>query len=90
MTINYDFIRPDILASLQRYAEQGIPTGDFLRAVLANDLMEACGCADEDNQRTLFHIVAYVYNEMPSICHGSEKRVDCWIKEKREQLRREA
>lgn len=82
--IDYTLIREDIIASLERYVKHGIKCGDFLTAVLANDLTEACGRADDDNQRTLFHIVAYIYNELPSDCWGSYTRVDGWIERKRQ------
>lgn len=64
---NYDCIKPETLASLKRYAEQRIPTGGFLQAVLENDLMQAFHRADEENCEALFHICAYIYNELP-IC----------------------
>ena len=71
--------------SLKRYVEQGIPTGDFLRAVLSNDLMEAMGRADENNRAALWDICCYVYNEMPSTSHGSPQRVDEWIRKHQEK-----
>src|ERR1017187_2246956 len=80
--------RPELVSdtvreSLARYVQQGIPTGGFLRAVLSNDLMNAFGRADDQNAATLFHICAYIYNELPSACHGSEKVVDAWMQGKR-------
>lgn len=75
----YERIRPDIRASLDRYAKNGVPVGDFLTAVLANDLMESAGRADDYNRHTLFESCTYVYNEMPSLCHGSREAVAKWI-----------
>lgn len=80
--IEYSLIREDIIASLKLYAEKRCPTGGFLQAVLENDLSEACAHADEDNARNLFQIVAYVYNEMPSVCWGSPQKVAAWLKRK--------
>jgi len=65
--------------SLDRYAKEGCPTGDFLRAVLANDLMESFGRADIDNREDMFDICSYVYNDTPAACHGSYDKVDKWI-----------
>ena len=65
---------------IDQYVEHGIPTGDFLRAVLANDLMEAFGRADQENRRDLYEIAVYIYNETPSTCHGSYAIVDEWIR----------
>ena len=69
----------ETLESLQRYADNHIETGGFLRAVLENDLMEAVGRADEINQQDLFDICGYVYNDMPAICHGSPEKVQAWL-----------
>jgi hypothetical protein len=77
--VNYATIKQSTLDSLTRYVEQHIPTGDFLRAVLENDLMEACGRADEENAIALFQICAYVYNELPTPSHGSPEKVKKWL-----------
>ena len=77
--VNYATIKQSTLDSLARYVEQHIPTGDFLRAVLENDLMEACGRADEENAIALFQICAYVYNQLPASCHGSPEKVKKWL-----------
>ena len=85
----YDLIRPDIRASLDRYAERGIPTGDFLRAVLSNDLMDAMGRADDYNRSTLYEICSYVYNELPGLCHGSPEYVNRWLEKHRQRAEHE-
>ena len=79
MEYRYPQIRPDVIKSLQDYAFDGVPTGDFLRAVLENDLMEAFGRADDDNTAALRWIVSYVYNELPAPCHGSPENVSMWL-----------
>lgn len=61
------------------YAQQGIQTGDFLQAVLANDLFDAFGRADGENTYRMHEIVKFIYNEMPSGCHGSRERYKQWI-----------
>lgn len=71
------------LASLQRYATEGVPTGSFLRSVLSNDLFGAFSRADLENQRAIGAIVTYVYNEMPSGCWGSREIYHRWIELKR-------
>jgi len=72
-------MRQDIKESLDRYAKEGVPTGDFLRAVLENDLMEAFGRADIDNREDMFDICSYVYNDIPAASHGSPVKVKKWI-----------
>ena len=82
MIINYNLIPDSTMDSLKRYIEDGVPTGDFLRAVLSNDLFEACGRADDFNAAALWHIVAWIYNEAPRQCHGSPEAVDSWLERK--------
>jgi hypothetical protein len=62
--------------SLNAYVLQGRETGGFLRAVLENNLMEAIGRADHANLALLPHIVAYVYNNVPTNVYGSKEAVD--------------
>lgn len=83
--MSYEFRGYSIKASTQdaldRYARQHVPLGSFLTAVLENNLMEACGRADSDNLANLPAICAYVYNEMPSTCHGSPAKVKTWLED---------
>ena len=66
--------------AIDRYIEKGIPPGDFLIAVLKNDLSEACAAADLVNMHNIPGIVAWFYNHAPSSCYGSEKKLLEWIK----------
>jgi hypothetical protein len=77
---------PDIKERIGAYVQQGVPPGGFLEAVLAHDLFEAFGRADENNIAAMFGIVSYIYNDVPSTCHGSYDRVRSWI-EQHEQAR---
>lgn len=69
-----------LLDSLTRYAREGIPTGDFLTAVLQNDLKEAFARADNFSRWAMFAIVKHVYNKMPALCQGSPAKVEAWLK----------
>lgn len=69
----------NIKDSLDRYAKEHCPTGGFLAAVLANDLMDAMGRAGDDNQRDMMSICSYVYNHIPANCHGSREIVKDWL-----------
>lgn len=71
----------ELKESLDRYVMHRVPTGNFLCAVLANNLMEAFGRADINNRYLLFDICSYVYNEIPVNCYGSEEKVNAWLKE---------
>ena len=73
---------PDrMLGALQRYVDHGIAPGDFLTAVLSNDLREACGRADDENRHLIFEYVKFLYNNAPSGCWGSEENFRNWIKQ---------
>lgn len=82
---DYSQIPGHTKASLDRYINQGVPTGDFLRAVLCNDLFLAIQHADGDNVRVIPHIVCYLYNECPTGCYGSAEKVNQWMQLAREQ-----
>lgn len=73
------YIPARMLAALDRYVNQGIRPGSFLTAILANDFTEACMRADDENLRNLPAYAAYLYNELPSACHGSYPKVDAWV-----------
>ena len=73
---------PDrMLGALQRYVDHGIAPGDFLTAILSNDLREACGRADDENRHLIFEYVKFLYNNAPSGCWGSEENFRNWIKQ---------
>lgn len=78
--MNYANIKPETIETLRRYADHGIPTGDFLRAVLENNLFEAAGRADPENFAALGDICGYVYNEMPAGCWGNPQTVREWLR----------
>jgi len=65
--------------AIQRYIEQRINPGDFLTAVLCNDLKEACARADDENITMLPVYVAFFYNEVPAKCRGSSEKVMEWL-----------
>jgi hypothetical protein len=74
------YIPHRMMSSILNYVNWGIPPGDFLTAVICNDLKEAVGRADDENLRNIPAYVAYFYNEAPSPCWGSEKKMRAWIK----------
>jgi hypothetical protein len=66
--------------SMQAYVDHGQPPGDFLRAVLSNDLCEAFARADDENTAIMRDYVMWVYNDTPHSAHGSRQEVDAWVK----------
>ena len=65
--------------AVRDYVINGRGTGDFLRCVLANDLMGACGHADQTNLRALPQYAMFLYNYAPSGSYGSKEKRDNWI-----------
>lgn len=63
-----------------RYVEEGIPPGDFLSAVINNDLKEACARADNTNKHNLHTFVMWFYNQAPMYCWGRANAVRDWCK----------
>lgn len=63
------------------YFEDRIEPGNFLYAVLENNLKEAIAAADSINRSgdNLFAIVSWLYNEVPSGSWGSPRQVQDWL-----------
>ena len=68
-----------MLNSVRLYVLRGVPPGGFLTAVLSNDLSGAAGKADDENFAALGSWARFLYNYVPSGCHGSTAKVDAWI-----------
>jgi hypothetical protein len=65
-------------AALDRYVNERIVPGDFLFAVLSNDLFNAIERArrlDRVSIDVMREIVEYIYNEIPSNAWGDRKTV---------------
>ena len=78
-TFRHFQIRDDMLVAIRSYTQMHIQPGDFLAAVICNNLCEACGRADDDNLANLPAFVAYFYNEVPAACWGSRKKMLAWL-----------
>lgn len=72
-------MKQSTLDALNRYVKHGIQPGDFLYAVLTNDLFGAFGHADWENLRAMYEIVSYLYNDTPANCWGSPAIVRAWM-----------
>lgn len=73
----------DIKESIDRYVKHGIPTGDFLRACIENNLSEAVARADEYCLPMIPAIVGYLYNEVDRRCWGHANACGEWVSRKR-------
>jgi|DEB0MinimDraft_3_1074331.scaffolds.fasta_scaffold01413_7 hypothetical protein len=76
---SYPSIPDNIRGALERYVFQRLQPGGFLTAVLANNLSESVGRADEESRQALFDIVKFIYNELPGNAWGSHSKVKEWI-----------
>lgn len=65
-------------AGIQAYVLTGRPVGDFLTALLRNDLKAACMHADGYNQRVLFQWGSFLYRWMPGGAWMSEDNIREW------------
>ena len=74
-----------IIDSLERYLNNGIMPGGFLTACLENNLREALGRADEFNRATIFNIVHYLHNYIPSSAWGSPDHIEYWLEQFKEK-----
>lgn len=83
---DFSCIPPLVLEGLKRYGEHGTPVGEFLQAVIANDFRDAACRADDDSARALTAIAIYVYQEMPSKCHGSREKYKAWLRQHEDSL----
>lgn len=64
---------------LHQYFCQQILPGGFLRAVLTNNLKEACLAADETNRHHIPDLVNLLYNEAPVDRWGNEEKFFAWL-----------
>ena len=71
--------------ALRRYVVQGILPGNFLQAVITNNLRGAVGYADEENLPLLKVYVQWFYNVAPSSCSGSIEIMRNWSAERQRE-----
>lgn len=76
--INLEGIPEYMHDGIRLYVERGILPGSFLTAVFENDFMQACACADQNNQRCLWHYGAMLYS-VPMNCKGDIEAVMRWV-----------
>jgi len=65
--------------TIDNYVAHRLPPGGFVNAVLANNLSDAVGRADDGNRAALADIVSYCHWEIPGDCWGSTAAVDAWL-----------
>ena len=79
-TIDYSKVPVDYMVNpIRHYIEKRIPPGDFLTAIICNDLFKATRHADKVNAKNLIAWVNFFYNEVPTIVWGSKKKMEDWL-----------
>ncbi len=66
--------------SLEKYILYGVPVGDFLAAVICNDLRGAVSRADENNLPRLKDYIVFLYQYAPAKCWGDSDRHIAWLR----------
>ena len=75
---SYELIPGETFNDLDAWGREGRPPGDFARAVLRNNLFDACHAADSFNLAALPAIVRYIFRELPRDCWGSRQAMERW------------
>jgi hypothetical protein len=66
--------------SIVEYIVVGRPTGEFLAALLSNDLLRAVKKADDLNIQRLRDYGVFLEGCAPSLCYGSPSMYNEWIR----------
>ena len=74
-----------VVEGLKRYVDHGVPPGDFLYAMLTNNLTETFARADIQNQTRVMDYVTVLYNYIPAEAWGSEDKVEQWMTKRKEE-----
>lgn len=75
----YHLLPESLIGGMQRYIQDHIETGSFLRYVLEGDLYNAVTKADPDNRKRFVDIVLWIRFYAPDDCYGSEEAVSDWL-----------
>ncbi len=78
-------IPPLVLRGLTNYVNYGVPVGEFLTAVLENNLANAVAYADVNSLVALKTILMVLHNEAPLKCWRHPDRVAAWLRMDTEQ-----
>jgi len=82
---NHPAARKDSIETINAYVLEGHSPGNFIDAILSNDLSGAFKHADDDNIKRVFCLVSYCYNYLPMDAWGSFDKVNVWLKRFKEQ-----
>jgi hypothetical protein len=69
-----------MIGGMEKYLFSRVPPGDFMRAVLENDLVESVQRADPTNRLLLRQWAQFLLGDVPREAWGSHRKVNLWIK----------
>ena len=81
--IDYSGIPEHMRRGVKLYLKQGLRPGEFLTAILENNLVQSVCRADQINLAQIVEWAKFLYNEMPMGSWGSKEKVNAWIKKRR-------
>lgn len=76
--VDYSKLPAHCRAGMQRYIENGTIPGDFLVAIICNNLVDAYGQADDINTERMRDYAVFLYNEAPRGSWGSVQIMKRW------------
>ncbi len=80
LTPDYDLVPPHLREGLREYIQRGHLPGDYLQAVIANDLNEALSRGDETSLIFLRVLTTWLYNDAPGGSWGSRAIMSAWAR----------
>lgn len=72
-------VPPHMFPGVERYMLEGVAPGNFLSALLCNDLMDAMGRADDTNADAIRQWCQFLYNFAPANSYGSPEIFKAWL-----------
>lgn len=79
MSRSSNYVPEHLREGLALYMMGGILPGDFLTAVLENDLTRAMAFGDDSSLAGLHSLVCFLMNECPTAAWGSVDTVRAWV-----------
>ena len=72
------YIPERMRTSIDMYVKEGTIPGDFLQAIICNNLKDAFLLADYENFENIGAYASYFYNKVPAVAWGSRDRMIAW------------
>ena len=72
-------VQEHIKKEINRFVEEGVVPGSFVKSIITNDLFSACVSDSSFTRRGLYDTVIYLHENSPNKCRGSEGNFWNWI-----------